>query len=54
MVNFDDLEDYRPGIKAAKGGVISPLAEFQLSKKDIRDISKALGFPGGISQLNLV
>ena len=45
-VNFDDLEDYRPGIKAAKKeGVISPLAEFQLSKKDIRDISKALGFP---------
>ena len=45
-VNFDDLDDYRPGIKAAKeAGVISPLAKFKFSKNDIRDISKALGFP---------
>ena len=45
-VNFDDLGDYRPGIQAAKkAGVISPLAKFKFSKKDIRDISKALGFP---------
>ena len=45
-VNLDDLKDYRPGIKAAKkAGVISPLAKFKFSKKDIRDISKALGFP---------
>tara|TARA_Y100000766_G_scaffold227859_1_gene201069 strand:- start:752 stop:1576 length:825 start_codon:yes stop_codon:yes gene_type:complete len=45
-VNLDDLKDYRPGIQAAqKAGVISPLAKFQFSKKDIRDISKALGFP---------
>ena len=45
-VNLDDLDDYRPGIQAAKeAGVISPLAKFKLSKKDIRDISKALGFP---------
>ena len=45
-VNFDDLKDYRPGIQAAKkAGVISPLAEFKFSKKDIRDISRALGFP---------
>ena len=45
-VNLDDLEDYRPGIHAAKkAGVISPLAEFSFSKQDIRDISKALGFP---------
>jgi len=45
-VNFDDLKDYRPGIEAAKeAGVISPLAKFKFSKKDIRDISKALGFP---------
>ena len=45
-VNMDDLEDYRPGIEAAKkAGVISPLAKFKFSKKDIRDISKALGFP---------
>ena len=45
-VNFDDLKDYRPGIQAAKqAGVISPLAQFKFSKKDIRDISRALGFP---------
>ena len=45
-VNFDDLKDYRPGIKAAKeAGVISPLAIFEFSKKDIRDISKSLGLP---------
>ena len=45
-VNFDDLGDYRPGIDAAKeAGVISPLAKFKFTKKDIRDISRALGFP---------
>ena len=45
-VNLDDLKDYRPGIHAAKkAGVISPLAKFKFSKKDIRDISRALGFP---------
>ena len=45
-VNLDDLKDYRPGIKASKqAGVISPLAKFKFSKQDIRDISKALGFP---------
>ena len=45
-VNLDDLKDYRPGIKAAQeAGVVSPLAKFNFTKKDIRDISKALGFP---------
>jgi len=45
-VNLDDLKDYRPGIQAAKeAGVISPLAKFNFTKKDIREISKALGFP---------
>ena len=45
-VNFDDLNDYRPGIKAAQeAGVISPLAKFKFSKKDIRDISKSIGLP---------
>ncbi len=42
----DDLKDYRPGIQASKqAGVISPLAKFKVSKQDIRDISRALGFP---------
>jgi len=45
-VNLDDLKDFRPGIEAARNaGVISPLAKFKFSKQDIRDISKALGFP---------
>tara|TARA_B100000579_G_C22682218_1_gene780843 strand:+ start:202 stop:1026 length:825 start_codon:yes stop_codon:yes gene_type:complete len=45
-VNFDDLGDFRPGIKAAKeAGVISPLARLKFSKNDIRDISKSLGLP---------
>ena len=45
-VNLDDLNDYRPGIQAAKeAGVLSPLALFKFTKKDIRDISRALGFP---------
>ena len=45
-VNLDDLYDYRPGIQATKeAGVISPLAKFKFSKKDIRDISRSLGFP---------
>ena len=45
-VNLDDLGDYRPGIKAAEeAGVISPLALFKFSKKDIRDISRSLCLP---------
>ena len=45
-VNLDDLNDYRPGIQAAKeAGVVSPLAKFKFTKQDIRDISRALGFP---------
>lgn len=42
--NADDLGDYRPGLKAAKElGVISPLAEVGLTKKEVRALSKALG-----------
>jgi len=42
--NFDDTGDYRPGRKAAAElGVRSPLAEAELTKKEIRDISKQLG-----------
>ena len=45
-VNLDDLKDYRPGIEAAKkAGVVSPLAKFEFSKKDVREISRSLGFP---------
>ena len=45
-VNLDDLGEYRPGIKAAnEAGVISPLANCQINKSSIRNISKALGLP---------
>tara|TARA_B100000214_G_scaffold88539_1_gene60956 strand:- start:203 stop:1045 length:843 start_codon:yes stop_codon:yes gene_type:complete len=45
-VNFDDLHDFRPGIKASnEAGVISPLAELKIDKKSIRSISKSLGLP---------
>ena len=45
-VNFDDLREFRPGIKASnQAGVISPLAELKINKKSIRSISKSLGLP---------
>ncbi|MGE4541363.1 MAG: ATP-dependent sacrificial sulfur transferase LarE [Bacteroidales bacterium] len=38
--NIDDDNDYRPGIKALNElGVISPLKEAQLNKRDIRELS---------------
>ncbi len=45
-VNFDDLNDFRPGIEASnQAGVLSPLAELEIDKKSIRSISKSLGLP---------
>ncbi len=39
--NFDDLDDYRPGNKAARElGIRCPLAEASLSKNDIRHLSR--------------
>ncbi|MBL4935671.1 ATP-dependent sacrificial sulfur transferase LarE [Clostridium sp. YIM B02515] len=44
--NFDDIGDYRPGMKAAKEqGVRSPLKEAELTKNDIRELSKMLNIP---------
>lgn len=44
--NYDDLGDYRPGMKAAEeSGVRSPLKEACLTKDDIRKLSKKLGLP---------
>ncbi|MEL7408665.1 MAG: ATP-dependent sacrificial sulfur transferase LarE, partial [Cyanobacteria bacterium J06558_2] len=43
-VNADDLQDYRPGIRAAKErGARSPLAEVGVSKAEVREISRSLG-----------
>jgi len=42
--NLDDLKDYRPGLRARDlHGVRSPLIEAGIAKKDVRDISRALG-----------
>jgi uncharacterized protein len=44
--NFDDKDDFRPGLRAAKAfGVRSPLAEAQLTKEDIRKLSRKLNLP---------
>jgi uncharacterized protein len=43
-VNADDLQDYRPGIQAAKErGVRSPLAEVGVTKAEVRQLSQQLG-----------
>jgi uncharacterized protein len=45
-VNADDLHDYRPGIQAAKErGARSPLAEVNITKAEVRQISQQLGLP---------
>ena len=45
-VNLDDLNDYRPGIQAAKeAGVISPLAKFKFHKKRYKRYIKSIRFP---------
>lgn len=42
--NFDDIGDYRPGLKALKElNIKSPLLECQLTKQEIRSLSKELG-----------
>lgn len=42
--NFDDIKDYRPGLKALKElDVKSPLLECKLTKAEIRAFSKELG-----------
>ncbi len=44
--NLDDLDDYRPGGKAAaEFGVRSPLREAGLTKKEIRELSHRKGLP---------
>lgn len=44
--NFDDLSDYRPGMRAAKEeGISAPLLDFRFRKKDVRDIAFFLGLP---------
>ncbi|MGE0452349.1 MAG: ATP-dependent sacrificial sulfur transferase LarE [Vicinamibacteria bacterium] len=43
-VIVDDLSDFRPGQRAAaEAGVLAPLAEAGLDKRDVRELSRALG-----------
>ncbi len=45
-VNFDDISDYRPGVRASwELGVRSPLVEIKIDKNSVRKISKSLGLP---------
>ncbi|HMF28449.1 MAG TPA: ATP-dependent sacrificial sulfur transferase LarE [Candidatus Cybelea sp.] len=45
-LNLDDLRDYRPGIKAAgEKRVRHPLVEAELTKSEIRELSRALELP---------
>jgi len=44
--NMDDLGDYRPGLQAIRElGILSPLREANLSKVEIRSLSRKLGLP---------
>ena len=44
--NMDDLGDHRPGMQSARErGVRAPLIEAELTKTEIRDLSRALGLP---------
>jgi len=44
--NVDDLDDYRPGGRAAaEFGIRSPLREANLTKQEIRELSRRTGLP---------
>ncbi|NHJ32492.1 MAG: ATP-dependent sacrificial sulfur transferase LarE [Asgard group archaeon] len=44
--NFDDLDDYRPGYKAvSEHSVKSPLMDAELTKEEVRELSKVLDLP---------
>jgi uncharacterized protein len=44
--NTDDLDDHRPGTRAAREfGVVSPLQEVGFSKQDIREVAAMLSLP---------
>jgi len=44
--NYDDLKDFRPGMRAASQfGIKSPLKEAKLTKEEIRTLSKEMNLP---------
>ncbi len=45
-LNLDDLHDYRPGMQAAsEKSVRHPLVEAEMTKADIRELSRSMGLP---------
>jgi pyridinium-3,5-biscarboxylic acid mononucleotide sulfurtransferase len=45
-LNLDDLHDYRPGMQAAsEKRVRHPLVEAEMTKADVRAVSRAMGLP---------
>lgn len=45
--NRTDLEDYRPGFRAAEeDGILHPLLDAGLTKQDVRDLTRNQGLPG--------
>jgi len=52
--NYDDLGDYRPGLKAIEElEIVSPLREVGLTKAEIRKLSKEMDLKPGIAFLCL-
>jgi len=46
-LNYSDLSDYRPGLRAAtEDDIWHPFIEFKFTKDDIRSLAKELGLPG--------
>ncbi|AIY87339.1 MULTISPECIES: ATP-dependent sacrificial sulfur transferase LarE [unclassified Thermotoga] len=45
-LNFSDLQDYRPGVKAStEDGIWHPFIDFEVTKEEIREYSRKLGLP---------
>ena len=45
-LNLDDLHDYRPGMRAAgEKRVRHPLVEAEMTKADVRELSRSMGLP---------
>ncbi len=45
-INLDDMDDYRPGILAAKeANVLSPLRDAGFNKQDVRDLARFINLP---------
>ncbi|MGA7872747.1 MAG: ATP-dependent sacrificial sulfur transferase LarE [Candidatus Binatus sp.] len=45
-LNLDDLRDYRPGMQAARENrVRHPIVEAEMTKADVRALSRAMGLP---------